>query len=506
MSVKSFILSEATLPQIQRAFEEDVLSSESLARLYLNRIDNYDKKGPTINATLTINSDWLEVAEKLDQERKNIGPRGPLHGIPVVVKDNIDVFGMPTTGGFHLLKESYPARNSAVASRLNEAGALVLAKVNANDWFGKSPNCASTLGGQTVNPYNLEYTPGGSSCGTAAAVAANFAPLGLGTDTSGSVLMPAAHCGLFGMIPSKGLVSRAGVMPIAPTLGRVGAMARSPFDLAAQISCLIGWDPEDMTTNEALDCFPKDDFVNHLSERNLDGFRIGVLREMWPEDPSYSEASALISNVLETIKQAGAFIVDDVLTGVDLLEVGSLESWVSSATEYEMIPALDAYFRRLGPNAPFKTVAEIIDVTGVENLKGRYRDALNLPPPEKSDNYLACLKVQTMLRNEVINAIQRNNLDAVVLPYSLEGPSRIRGPIKRTNSLASHAGLPSLVAPAGRTTEGLPIALQFITEPYNDLALLQLAHLVQEANAVQHTLPEVTPSLPGEHFSDGKWH
>ena len=182
----------------------------------------------------------------------------------MVVKDTIDVAGMPTTGGFTALAESFPVRDAAAIRRLHDAGAVMLAKVNANDWFGKAPMSASTLGGQTLNPHNLDYVPGGSSCGTGAALAANYAPLGLGTDASGSVLMPAADSGVLGLIPSRGLVSRAGSMCMAPTIGRLGIMARSAFDLAALLSCLTGWDPEDMTTSEALEGFPRQPYERSL--------------------------------------------------------------------------------------------------------------------------------------------------------------------------------------------------------------------------------------------------
>ena len=218
MSWKSgdgFTLSEATLRAISRAFDEGRLTAERLVRLYVDRIEAYDQRGACINAVINLNPEAERRARELDRERWRGGARGPLHGIPVVVKDTIDVAGMPTTGGFTALAESFPVRDAAAIRRLHDAGAVILATVNANDWFGKAPMSASTLGGQTLNPHHLDYVPGGSSCGTGAAVAANFAPLGLGTDASGSVLMPAADSGVLGLIPSRGLVSRAGTMCMA---------------------------------------------------------------------------------------------------------------------------------------------------------------------------------------------------------------------------------------------------------------------------------------------------
>ena len=493
-----FALSEATLPAINRAFDEGRLTAERLVRLYLDRIEAYDGGGPRVNAVIALNPEAMQRARELDRERSRGAARGPLHGIPVVVKDTIDVAGMPTSGGFTLLADSRPARDATAIRRLQDAGAVVLAKVNANDWFGNAPMSASTLGGQTLNPHHLEYVPGGSSCGTGAALAANYAPLGLGTDASGSVLMPAADSGVLGLIPSRGLVSRAGSMCMAPTIGRLGIMARSAFDLAALLSCLAGWDPEDMTTAEALERFPRQPYESQLAGASLGAFRIGVLREMWRDEPRHGEGIAIMDRLLATLRQEGAILVDPVLTGIDLQGVGTLETWQSSATSYELIPAMNAYFARLGPNAPYRNVRQVIDAAGLDALKGRFGEALELPPPERSDYYLARLQAQAMLRDALLDVLGRHRLDAVLLPYSLAGASRVgERRVDGTNSLASHAGLPSVVVPAGHTAAGLPIAAQLIARPYAETTLLQLAHLLdQAARAVK--LPAATPPLPGE--------
>ena len=493
-----FALSEANLPAIKRAFDEGRLTAEGLVRLYLDRIEAYDQRGPRINAVINVNSSALQRARELDRERSRGAPRGPLHGIPVVVKDTIDVAGMPTTGGFAALADSCPVRDAAVIRRLQEAGAVILAKVNANDWFGKAPMSASTLGGQTLNPHHLDYVPGGSSCGTGAALAANYAPLGLGTDASGSVLMPAADSGVLGLIPSRGLVSRAGTMCMAPTIGRVGIMARSAFELAALLSCLTGWDPEDMTTSEALEWFHRQRYEGQLADASLGTFRIGVLREMWRDQPRHGEGVRIMDRLLGLLHRAGAILVDPVLTGIDLQELGSLESQQSSATSYELIPALNAYFARLGPSAPYQSVQQVIDRAGLDQLKTRFREALSLPPPERSDYYQARLRSQSMLRDALVDALGRLRLDALLLPYSLVGASRVgEARVDGTNSLASHAGLPAVVVPAGHTAAGLPLAAELIARPYAETTLLQLTHLLdQAAGAVK--LPSTTPPLPGE--------
>ena len=491
-------LSKATLPALGRAFEEGRLTAERLVQVCLDRIEAYDRRGPRINAVINLNPEALQRARDLDRERERRGPRGPLHGIPVVVKDTIDVAGMPTTGGFTALAESHPLRDAATIRRLHDAGAVMLAKVNANDWFGQAPMSASTLGGQTLNPHHLDYVPGGSSCGTGAALAANYAPLGLGTDASGSVLMPAADSGVLGLIPSRGLVSRAGSMCMAPTIGRLGIMARSAFDLAALLSFLTGWDSEDMTTNEALERFPRQPYQEQLAGAGLGAFRIGVLREMWRDEPRHGEGLDIMDRLLGLLRREGAILVDPVLTGIDLQDVATLETGQSSATSYELIPALNAYFARLGPDAPYRTVEKLIASAGVDRLKGRFREALSLPPPEQSDYYLARLQAQAMLRDALIDVLGRHRLDALLLPYSLVGASRVgERRVDGTNSLASHAGLPSVVVPAGHTAAGLPIAAQLIAQPFAETTLLRLAHLLDRAaGAVK--LPAATPPLPGE--------
>lgn len=496
----SHSLTTATIEETSGALERGDLTSERLVRMYLNRIEAYDKRGPEIDSVININSQCIDTAGDLDREREKTGPRSLLHGIPIVLKDTIDSLGMPTTGGFTHLAKSFPARDATVTRRLHHAGAVILAKVNANDWFGKAPMSASTFGGQTRNPFNLDYTTGGSSCGTSAALAANFAPLGLGTDTSGSVLIPSAECGLFGMIPSRGLISRAGIMPIAPTMARVGAMARSAFDLAVLLHTLMSWDPEDLTTNEALGHFPRERFHLQLSKRDLGSFRLGVLREMWREEPRHSEGVAIIDSVLKGLRRERAILVDPVHTGIDLREVARLGSNNSVAVAYELLPSLDAYFARLGPNAPFRTVRDLIDSVGVDTLKGRFEEALALSPPEHSDYYLARRKSQRMLKDSIVGIIKRNALDAVVLPFSLVGAQWIGDRADdETRSLASHAGLPSVVVPAGFTSDNLPIAVQFIARPYQDATLLQLASLLEKLHPVSK-LPRTVPALTGEEF------
>jgi Asp-tRNA(Asn)/Glu-tRNA(Gln) amidotransferase A subunit family amidase len=272
-----FNLATATLADIEAATKAGKLSSEKLVTLYLARIEAYDKQGPKINSVIHLNPNALAEAKVLDAERAAGKSRGPLHGIPVVVKDLLDVAGMPTTAGFKPFGDKIPARDSAVTARLKSAGAIILAKVNTANWFGDGFDHTSRIGA-THNPYKLGYTPGTSSNGTGAAISAWFAAVGIGTDTGGSVVIPSSNSGISGMVATQGLVSRAGIMPRGATQDRAGPMARSVYDVAVVLSVVAGWDAEDLITSSGFGHFPQPDWPAQVVAARLPGQRIGVLR------------------------------------------------------------------------------------------------------------------------------------------------------------------------------------------------------------------------------------
>src|ERR1700676_784677 len=253
----TFDLETATVADINAAMDAGALSSEKLVRLYLNRIEAYDKKGPKINSVITLNPRALEEARALDSERKTKGRRSPLHGIPIVVKDLVDVAGLPTTAAFKPFGAPIPERDAAVVTRLKAAGAIILAKVSAENWFGSDGFGATHPIGATLNPYNVEYSPGGSSNGPGASIASWFAAVGIGTDTGGSLQNPAAYNSLVGMLATQGLVSRAGIVPRSFTQDRAGPLGRSVYDVAVMIGGMAGFDPEDLDTREGLGGDPR---------------------------------------------------------------------------------------------------------------------------------------------------------------------------------------------------------------------------------------------------------
>jgi amidase len=496
-----FDLSTATIADINAATDAGALSSEKLVSLYLKRIEAYDKKGPKINSVLFLNPKALEEARALDSERKSKGRRSPLHGIPVVIKDLIDVAGFPTTAGFKPFGAPVPPRDAAVTAKLKQAGAIVLAKVNTVNWFGKDGFDAQHPIGATLNPYNVAHSPGGSSNGTGASIAAWFATIGIGTDTGGSVQIPSSYNSLVGMVATQGMVSRAGIVPRGPTQDRAGPMTRSVYDTAATLSVIAGWDAEDLGTSPGMGHFPQDDWARRLGSGSLQGRRIGVLREMFSTGPSDPEVIALFDRVIADLKKGGALVLDPVLTGTNLREATG--SAVSGTTHpYELIPAANAYLERLGPKRPFKKIEDMFAAAGLDKIHERYIRAMTLPSPERSPDYVARFAMKDAMRQRVTRVMEDFELDAVILPYRSLPPPEGSGTSATgdSNNLTSTTGLPAVIMPGGYTEKSLPIGIQFVGKPFDDLTLLQVAHGYEQASR-RRVPPATTPALPGEKFS-----
>ena len=502
LSSKTFDLSTATLADIIEATDAGALSSEKLVQLYLKRIEAYDKSGPKINSIFFLNENAVEEAKAFDQERLDKGRRSPLHGIPIMVKDLIDVRGFPTTAGFNPFGSPIPARDAEVIRRLKDSGAIILAKVATVNWYGNGgfdPEQHPT--GWTLNPYNIEYSPGVSSNGTGASIAAWFATLGLGTDTGGSVQIPSAYSSLVGMVGTQGLVSRSGIVPRGPTQDRAGPMTRSVYDAAALFSAMAGWDVEDLTTADAIGHFPESDWASILGEPTLEGKRIGVLTEMI-QDPADSEVLACFEEALEDLKDGGALIADPILTGTNLREFSG-SSVTGTTHPYELVPASNAYLKRLGPDRPFDTIEEMLETAGLDMVHSRYITAMSLPSPETIKDYQARHTLRIALRELIEETINKWNLDALVLPYrTLPPPAISTGQTHNDgdrNTLTSVTGLPGIIMPGGYTSKNLPIGIQFVGKRFSDLNLLRVAHGYEAAS--QNRKPaESVPSLPGEVF------
>ena len=492
---RSFDLLTASIADIQAAVDAGKLTYEGLVGLYLKRIEAYDKQGPRLNAVITVNPRALEIARELDVERKVKGRRSPLHGIPIAVKDNIDTADMATTGGNEVFAGSRPAVDATVIEKLKRAGAIILVKTNMDE-LAQSVRGFSTVGGQILNPYNLTRNPGGSSGGTGVAVAAAFATAGLGTETGVSVRSPASNNALVGVVPSRGVVSRAGVIPISFTQDRIGVHAKSVADAATMLTYMRGFDAEDLGTAESLEhAVP---VYTSLSADSLRGVKVGVLRDMFRKGPEVEAGNANIDKQLALLTASGAIVIDGLSTGTDL--IGLMPSL--RVNSYELRTAFDAYLRRRGPAAPVKSFAELF--ASGKWLKGgvleaRFNDTMKAGDLNANAEYQARLLNQRMVRQLLVGLMDRYGVEALVYPMKPLGAPMVGSSDDglRDNNLSATVGLPAIVMPAGWDADGLPLSLEILGRPYSEPALFKVAHGYEQAS--KHRVPpKSTPHLPGD--------
>jgi Asp-tRNA(Asn)/Glu-tRNA(Gln) amidotransferase A subunit family amidase len=496
---RPFDLLTASVADIQAAVSSGALTYERLVRLYLSRIEAYDKQGPKLNAIIEVNPRAIEIARALDEERRVKGLRSPLHGIPIAIKDNIDVTEMPSTGGSVVFAGSHPSRDAAVVERLRRAGAIIFLKTNMDEWALGSRGLSS-LGGQILNPYDLKRNPGGSSGGTAVAVNVGFATLGVGTETGFSIRSPASNNALVGIAPTQGLVSRAGVIPISFTQDRVGVHAKSVQDAALLLTYLRGFDPEDLATAESLGQADPKPYTEHLDDRLVTA-RFGVLRDLFRKGMEFNAGNKLIEDQIALLRDRRAVVIDGLSTGLDLLSLmPSLR-----VNSFELRTAFDAYLLRRGATSPIKTFAEL--VASGRYLKGggqetRFQETMKVGVLESDAEYLSRLENQRMIRRLLVELMDRYRVDALVYPVkSLPAPmvgSSDDGP--RDNSISAVTGLPAIVLPAGINEEGLPLALELLGRPFSEPKLIQLGYAYEKASHAR-VAPKSTPHLTGEVFS-----
>lgn len=507
----TFELTGASIRDINDAFDAGALTSEKLVTLSLARIAAYDDDGPAINAVMLLNPLALETARELDSERRNKGPRSPLHGIPVVIKDNFDTADMPTTAGSFMLEGSIPPDDAFLVSRLRDAGAIVLAKLNMSEFA--SGDAMNSLGGATYNPHDLRRTPSGSSGGTGAAIAAAYAPLGLGTDTGGSVRGPSAANGIVGLKPTLGLLSRDGIVPLALSFDTAGPMARSVYDVAVALGVLAGVDAADSAT-AASSPFTEKDYTRFLDSDALDGARIGVARDFMGSD---QEVDWIVEASLEAMRDAGAEIVDVEFPEWLLESRGKFYR----AIRYREFRAQIADYLETTGNAYPKTLADLVKRS--KTLTSPRQDGA-IPNPsrwqlmmsedesgELSDyEYLAVRDHALPLIRAIIGGmIASEDLDAIVYPTSPTRPERVDpdpdpdgvpGSGKSPVILANLSGFPDLIVPAGFTGRGLPVAISFLGPAYSEPKLLALGFAFEQRTRAAR-LPGTTPVLPGETVS-----
>ncbi len=502
-------ITRATIPEIQKAYATGRLSSERVTAAYLARVAAYEEAGPAINAIIHMNPNALEQAKALDAERKAGKVRGPLHGIPIVLKDNFDTFDLPTTAGSQLLAGSIPSTDAFVTQKLREAGVVIVAKVNMAEFAnsgGKVPLGFSSGGLQTHNPHALDRSPGSSSGGTGSSVAAAFAQFGLGTDSQGSVRGPSASNGLVGLKTTHGLVSKAGVIPLTLSLDTVGPMARNVTDVAVAMSAMVGVDPRDKDTQKSVGRY-ETDYTRYLRTDALKGARIGIVRK-------FMGANAEIDKVTEAsiaiLKQQGAVIVDPVTFPDHLLGVrGPIWPFLEAA---EFRKDVTDYLQTLKPGYP----------KNFDELTAKANDpATNYRSPEKAalfkslseramelddPEYLALTKVMMPAFTVGVESVfEKHGLTAMFFPTSNnptpklgprepDDPNRPPPTSASATSIASQSGLPEIVIPAAMSEDGVPITVSFLGRAWSDAQLISLAYAFEQAtHAIR--LPKLTPAL-----------
>ena len=482
----------SSVRQLRSALDSGAMTAVELWRRYEERIAAFDRGGPQLRSVLALDPSAHQQAALADR----LGPaaKRPLSGLPILVKDTIDVRGLPTTGGSVWLKDLVAPQDATVVARLREAGAVILGKTNCDDWFSDTtPGWGwSSLGGQTRNPWHQDYSPGGTSGGSAVAVAAGLAVAALGTDTSGSVLIPASWCGVIGFLPSAGSVSRAGVMPIALSLDRVGILARSVEDAESVFRAIRGWDPADTFTSHVLESPPEP------IEKDFRVFRIGVLDDVVAAYSPAAPGVRAFAHALQQLASNGVDVRRGLVGGKNILRLASQNA--RQIYLAEQLPSLDAYFARQGETAPFANAREMLGKIGAHHFKVRYRDAVDRPPPERDFRSLAVRRNIAEARAVLLRTLEESDLDALALPYSVHGAPRLNasGGSGEVMSLASHSGLPAIVIPIGFTSEGLPLALELIGRPQDDLGLLKVAGVIE-----RHASPRREPLLTPATFTKG---
>lgn len=479
---------EYDIESLQALMQTGDLSSKQLVQFYLDRIEAIDRNGPKLNSIIEINPQAIEIATALDTERQKSGPRGPMHGIPVVLKANIDTADqMETTAGSLALKGHHPTGDAFIVTRLREAGAVILGKANLSEWAnfrsGNSSSGWSSIGGQTNNPYGVLRNPCGSSSGSAVSVAASLTTVAIGTETNGSIVCPSSVNGIVGIKPSLGLVSRSGIIPIAHSQDIAGPMARTVKDAALLLNVMTGADPAD----PLADKYPGDlpDFAGELSKNALKGKRIGVYRGHSGAGRDV-RVEQIVADTIETLKSLGAEVVDPVVIDTEGMSDAS-----SAVLYYEFKTDLNSYLENSG--APVKSLAEIIvfNESHAETVMPFFGQERMLKAQSQGGltdtQYLEALATSKRISQDGINgALETHHLDALIAPT--RSPAWMTDNVNGDHSsgissstLAAVSGYASITLPAGDVL-GLPVGISFIGGEFSDAKLIQLAYAFEQAS------------------------
>lgn len=499
VSVSEF--DEVTVAELQEGLRSGKYTARSIAEHYLERIDEIDKHRPGVNSIIELNPDALKIADELDKERKEKGPRGPMHGIPVVIKDNISTAGrMMTTAGSLALVGSKPMHDSFVVQQLRKSGAIILAKTNLSEWANMRSNHSTSgwsgRGGLTRNPYALDRNTSGSSSGSAAAASSNLTAVAIGTETDGSIVSPSSINGIVGIKPTVGLVSRTGIVPISHTQDTAGPMCRSVRDAATLLGAMVGVDPEDKASRASKGKFHRD-YTKYLDPAGLKGARLGVVRGYFGFLP---QVDKIIDGALEALKHNGAVLVDpaDIKS---LAKVGGAENIV---LQYELKTDMKMYLEWVGPSAPVHSLKDIIE------FDDRHKDTemkyfgqsifleAEARGPLTDKKYIDALaRCRKLSRTDGIDFVMNKyKLDALVAPTDspawvtdlVDGDHFLGG----SSQAAAVAGYPSITVPAGFDF-GLPVGISFFGRAWSEPVLIRIAYAFEQATKVR-TPPKFLPT------------
>ena len=491
----SFELEETNISELAEGMASGKHTARSIAEKYLARIEAIDRHGPMLRSVIELNPDALAIADALDKERKEKGTRSLLHGIPLLIKDNIDTADrMATTAGSLALVGAKPPKDAFLVQQLRNAGAVILGKTNLSEWANirsnRSTSGWSGRGGLTKNPYALDRNTSGSSSGSGAAVSANFCTAAVGTETDGSIVSPSSINGIVGIKPTVGLISRTGVIPISHTQDTPGPMARTVRDAAIVLGVLAGLDAEDKATGDSMGKFFTD-YTQYLNAKGLEGARIGVVRKYFGFHPAVDK---VMNDALDVIKQQGAIVIDP----ADIPTIGKFDDAELNVLLYELKADLNAYFARLGASAPVHSLKELIEYNE-KNAKSEmpfFGQELFLKAEAKgpltSKEYLDALKLcRRMSRKDGIDAtMKKNKLDALVAPT--DSPAWLTDLIDSdhflggSSTIAAVAGYPSITVPAGFVF-GLPVGISFFGRAWSEPTLLKFAYAFEQATHSRKT-------------------
>jgi len=486
-----FDVIETTATEVYARITNGDLTSEEIVTKYFDRIDAYDDE---LSSVITLNNNAVDRAKELDDELEKSGPIGPLHGVPILIKDIINTSDLPTTAGNVLFEDTIPPEDAFVTSAVREAGAVVLAKVNTGEFASGS---LSSLGGQTRNPYDTDRNPSGSSTGTGAAVAANFGTIGIGTETSGSILGPATSNSLVGVQPTTGLVSRDGIVPLSSTLDTAGPMTRTVSDAARLFDVMVGYDPNDPVTAEGVEQTPDESYTSFLNVDGLENARLGIPRDFIVDEPEETgievgqplQVVEIFEKAVEEMESAGATIVDPVEFPSELVELAS--GLGGDIITYEFKRELTNYIESLGDEAPVDSMEEILDSETIEgSIIGLFEAAVEVDMDTLDENvdYLRALQDQQKLKQGLYDVMADYEIDALIYPTNNRTPGVIGEGRDIPDSISPNArtfspipNFPSITVPAGYTSDPkLPVGISFNARPFEEPLLFELSYSYEQ--------------------------